>query len=127
MSLKRLHRASRAGIDPDGGQTDCFPFRDTAGHVSRGLALCKALPGGSQGTSAGGTREHYLAGFVRGHLRDVKGGQRVQQGTRDTLGGVFSRFADVDEQDASGIEQLFDLFGVVFGYLVRGCVRHGVR
>ena len=119
-----LNRAACAGVDSDRGQTYGFPFGDTACHVGSGLALCKALPGRSQGTSPGSARKDDLARLVRWHLCHVERGQRVQQCSGNPLCGVFSRLADVDEQNASGFEQLFDLFGVVFRYLIGRCMRH---
>jgi hypothetical protein len=47
-----LHRAARARIDSDRGQAHGFPFRDATRHVRSRLALCEALPGSGQGTSA---------------------------------------------------------------------------
>ena len=91
------------------------------------LSLREPLPGSGQGPSAGRTREDNLAGFIGRELCDVESGQRVQQSTRDPFGGVLGRLADINQKDASRSEKLFDLFGVVFRYLVGSHVRHGVR
>src|SRR5271165_706684 len=82
----------------------------------RGARLpgCQPLLRSRQRSLATATMEHDATGTVLWELCCIESRQRKEQRAGDALGGVFERFAHVDQQDLTRFEQSGD-----FGRLQR--------
>ncbi len=69
------------------------------------------------------TRPGVIHRAATGSRRRWTGGTTMHRGIRSAAYSAGSRTST--RRNTSGVEQLFDLFGVVFSYLVGSCVRHG--